>query len=146
MSLLLFALTGEQGPIWSMLKPVQQMKFYQQTGRGDSSIYMGGCEEDNPLQGLCQGNGAVLACWIMVSLLMMLAYCRKEHVSTLISPISRGLIKFMGEICVDNTDLLNMVAGEFNKNWVLQHAQANLNKWAELLNATGSTLNPSKCY
>jgi hypothetical protein len=63
-----------------------------------------------------------------------------------ISPISRGFIKFMGEIYVDDTDLLTMVAGKFDKNLVLQWTKANLNKWAELLNATGSALNPSKCY
>jgi hypothetical protein len=57
MSLLLLALTGEQGPICSMLKPIQQMKFYQRTGCGDSSTYMGGRAEDNPLQGLCRGTG-----------------------------------------------------------------------------------------
>jgi hypothetical protein len=138
MSLLLLALTGEQGPIESMLKPIQQMKFNQRKGRGDSSTYMGGRAEDNPLQGLCQGNGTAPACWIMVSLLMMLAYCREGHVSTLISPISKGLIKFMSEIYVDNADLLTMAAGKFDKNWLLQRAQANLNKWAELLNATAT--------
>ncbi len=41
-SLLLLALTGEQGPIRSMLKPIQQMKFYQHMGCGNSSTYMGG--------------------------------------------------------------------------------------------------------
>jgi hypothetical protein len=74
MSLLLLVLMGEQGPICAMLQPIQQMKFYQWTGRGNSTMYMGGQSDDDPLQGLCQGNGAVPACWIMVSLLMMLAY------------------------------------------------------------------------
>ncbi len=82
----------------------------------------------------------------MVSLLMMLVYHREGQVSTLISPISRGSIEFMGKIYVDNTDLLTMAAGKFEKNWILLCAQANLNKWADLLNATSGTLNPSKCY
>jgi hypothetical protein len=34
MSLLFLALTREQGPILAMLQPIQQMKFYQRTGRG----------------------------------------------------------------------------------------------------------------
>jgi hypothetical protein len=82
----------------------------------------------------------------MVSLLMMLVYRREGQVSKLISPVSQGSFKFMGEIYVDDTEILTMVAGKFDKNWVLQCAQANLNKWAYLLNATGGVLNPFKCY
>jgi hypothetical protein len=74
MSLLLLAPLGEQGPIHAMLQPIQQMKFYQRMGRGNSSTYMGGQSDKDPLQGLCQGNGAAPACWIMVSLLMMSSY------------------------------------------------------------------------
>jgi hypothetical protein len=146
MSLLLLALMGEQGPIRSMLRPIQQMKFYRRTGWGDSSTYMGGHAENNPLQGLCQGNGAAPACWIMVSLLMLLAYRREGHISTLASPFSGQSIGFMGEIYVDNMDLLTVVDGKYEKNQILQHAQANLNKWAQLLNVAGGALNPSKCY
>ncbi len=48
----------------------------------------------------------------MVSLLMMSAYCREGHTSTLTSPVSGQSIEFMGEIYVDNTDLLMVVDGE----------------------------------
>jgi hypothetical protein len=107
---------------------------------------MGGQSEVNPLQGLCQGNRAAPACWIMVSSLMMLVYRKQGHISTLVSPISGTKIEFMGEIYVDNTDLLTILADEYDKNKVLQRAQVNLTKWAHLLNATGGALNPSKCY
>jgi hypothetical protein len=104
-SLLLLALTGEQGPIWSMLRPIQQMKFYQQTGRGDSSTYMGGHAENDP-------PWHKPSCWMMVSLLMMSVYCREGHVSTLTSSITGQTIQFMGEIYVGNTNLLTIVDGE----------------------------------
>jgi hypothetical protein len=107
---------------------------------------MGGQSEVNPLQDLCQGNGVALACWIMVSSLMMLVYRIQGHISTLVSPISSAKIEFMGEIYVDDTNLLTILADEYDKNKVLQQAQVNLTKWAHLLNATGGTLNPSKCY
>jgi hypothetical protein len=107
---------------------------------------MGGQSEVNPLQGLCQGNRAAPACWIMVSSPMMLVYRKQGHISTLVSPISGTKIGFMGEIYVDNTDLLTILADEYDKNKVLQRAQVNLTKWAHLLNATGGALNPSKCY
>ncbi len=62
------------------------------------------------------------------------------------SPVSRTPIEFMGEIFVDDTDLLTMLQDVFSVTEILPIAQANLDKWASLLIATGSALNPSKCY
>ena len=61
MSLLLLAIIGSMGPMVAMLYPIQTMKFFQRTARGDSTKFMGGRGRDNPLQGLCQGNGATPA-------------------------------------------------------------------------------------
>jgi hypothetical protein len=89
---------------------------------------MGGRSKVNPLQGFCQGNEAAPACWIMVSSLMMSVYCKQGHISTLVSPISGAKKEFMGEIYVDNTNLLTILADEYDKNKVLQWAQVNLTK------------------
>ncbi len=70
----LLAMVGTMGPIIAMLHPIQAMKFYQRTARGDSTTFMGGQGKDNPLQGLCQGNGAAPACWLMISSLLMHCY------------------------------------------------------------------------
>jgi hypothetical protein len=56
------------------------------------------------------------------------------------------LIKFLGEIFVDDTDLLTMLQDISNAAEVLPIAQVNLDKWVRLLIATGGALNPSKCY
>ena len=64
----------------------------------------------------------------------------------MISPINRIPIKFLGEIFVDDTDLFTMLPDIFNTAEVLPIAQANLDKWACLLIATGGALNPLKCY
>jgi hypothetical protein len=40
MSLLLLAIGEEEGPISVMLRPIQQMRFFQRTGRGDSDTFM----------------------------------------------------------------------------------------------------------
>jgi hypothetical protein len=74
MSFLLLAMVGTIGPIIAMLHPIQAIKFYQFTARRDSPTFMGGRGKDNPLQGLCQGNGASSACWLMISLLLMHCY------------------------------------------------------------------------
>ncbi len=74
MSLLLLAIVGSMGPVVAMLNPIQTMKFFQSTARGDSTTFMGGRGRDNPLQGLCQGNSAALACWLIISSLLMHGY------------------------------------------------------------------------
>jgi hypothetical protein len=67
MSLCLLAIVGTIGNIVSMLHPIQVMKFFQRTARGDCTTFMGGRGKDNPLQGLCQGNGVASACWLMLT-------------------------------------------------------------------------------
>jgi hypothetical protein len=74
MSLLLLAIVGTIGPVVAMLHPIQSMKFYQRTARGDSKTFMGGRDRDNPLQGLCQGNGAAPACWLIICSVLMHCY------------------------------------------------------------------------
>ncbi len=49
MSLLLRAITENPEAISAMLTPIQCMKLYQRTGRGDSNTCMGGCPKDSPL-------------------------------------------------------------------------------------------------
>jgi hypothetical protein len=41
MSLLLLAFGREDGPISAMLHPIQQMRFFQRMGQGDSDMFMG---------------------------------------------------------------------------------------------------------
>jgi hypothetical protein len=144
MSLLLLAIIGSVGPIVAMLHPIQTMKFFQRTARGDSSMFMGGRGRDNPLQGLCQGNGAAPACWLIISLLLMHGYKRKGFGSRILSPISGAIIDFLGEIYVNNTDLiitrLDLVSSADVQDGLREAAGA----WSEGLNATGVTINPEK--
>ncbi len=74
MSLLLLAIGGSIGPVVAMLHPIQTVKFFQRTARGDSTMFFGCRGRDNPLQGLCQGNGAAPVCWLIISLLLMHGY------------------------------------------------------------------------
>ena len=142
MSLLLLAIEGEEGPTSAMLQPIQQMRFFQCTGNGDSDTCMGGQPSDNPLQGLCQGNGAAPACWLILSSLMMNVYYPGGHMSATVSPISGELVEFMGEIYIDDTDLLTFLLDMYEIRAVLKQAQINLDKWARLLIAMGGSLNP----
>jgi hypothetical protein len=146
MSLLLRAITGNPETISAMLTPIQRMKFYQRTGRGDSNTFMGGHPKDSPLQGLCQGNGCAPVCWLMLSLHLMRCYHKEGHGLVVTSPISGKLIEFMGEIYVDDMDLLTFLLDVPDLETLIELTQRNLDKWAWLLNAVSRALNPDKCY
>ena len=138
------AVVGSVGSIVAMLFPIQTMKFYQQTAQGDSTTFMGGRGKDNPLQGLCQGNGAAPACWLMLSSVLMHCYKRQGFGSRILSPISGVIIDFLGEIYVDDTDLI-VTRPEFRTasetQEVLKEAAG---AWTLGLNVTGGAINPDK--
>jgi hypothetical protein len=113
-SLLLRTIGGGTGTVDAMLVPIQTMKFYQRTNRGDSNTYMGGRTTSNPLQGLCQGNGAAPACWLMKIFTIMACYKKAGFGSLIIAPISEEVIEFMGEIYVDNTNMLVILPDVFD--------------------------------
>jgi hypothetical protein len=77
---------------------------------------------------------------------MIRVYRKGGHISMITSPVSGTPIEFMGKIFVDDTDLLTMLQDTFSVTEILPIAQANLDKWASLLIATGGALNSSKCY
>ncbi len=145
MSFFLLAMVGTMGPIVVMLHPIQAMKFYQCTARGDSNTFMGGQGKDNPLQGLCQGNGAAPACWLMISSLLMHCYQFQGYGSPFISPISGTIINFLGEIYVDNADLIVTRPNLTTAAVVHEELERSASAWAAGLNATGRALNPEKC-
>jgi hypothetical protein len=105
---------------------------------------MGGREKDNPLQGLCQGNSASPTCWLMISFLLMHCYQFQGFGSRLISPISGTIIDFLGEIYVNNTDLIVTRPKLMTEAAVHKELNRSASAWAAGLNATGGTLNPDK--
>jgi len=144
MSLLLLAIIGTIGPVVAMLHPIQSMKFYQRTARGDSRSFMGGRDRDNPLQGLCQGNGAAPACWLIVCSVLMHCYKSRGFGSRIISPISGVVIDFLGEIYVDDTDLIVTHPDLDTNTAVLESLYASAEAWSARLNSTGGAINPEK--
>jgi hypothetical protein len=122
------------------------MKFFQRTAWGDSTTFMGGGGKDNPLQGLCQSNSAALACWLMLSSVLMHCYQRQGFSLHIITPISGAIIDFLGEISVDDTDLIITVP-EFDTALSAQEGLCNAAwAWALGLNTTGGAINPEKSH
>jgi hypothetical protein len=144
MSLLLLAIIGSMGPVVAMLHPIQTMKFFQQTARGDSTTFMGGRGRDNPLQGLFRGNGAAPACWLIISSLLMHGYKKKGFGSRILSPMSGAIIDFLGEIYVDDTDFIITRPDLVSSVNVQDELREAAGAWSAGLNATGSAINPEK--
>ena len=146
MSLVLLSIVGAAGLVTALLRPIQTMKFFQRTAWGDSRTYMGGRTTARPLHGLCQGNGAAPACWLMLSSLLMHAYKRQGFGASITSPISRMLLAFMGEMFMDDTDLIVMRPDLRTGEEVFDELQSSVWNWGINLNATGGGLKGPKCY
>jgi len=80
----------------------------------------------------------------MLSSVLMHCYKRQGFGSRILSPISGSIIDFLGEIYVDDTDLI-VTRPEFT---TAQETQEGLKEaawaWASCLNATGGAINPEK--
>jgi hypothetical protein len=77
---------------------------------------------------------------------IMVCYKKPGYWSSIVSPMSRVSIEFMGKIYVNNSNLLVFIAEKFDCRKHMQVAQKSLDAWAGLLNATEGALNPNKCY
>jgi hypothetical protein len=122
------------------------MKFFQRIAWRDCTMFTGGRGKDNSLQGLCQGNGAALACWLMLSSILMHCNRCQGFGSRIISPISSAMIDFLEEIYADDTDLI-ITQPEFNTALCAQEGLCNAAwAWASSLNATGGAINPEKSW
>jgi hypothetical protein len=62
----------------SILKTIQDMKFFLWTGFGDSKDFAS-AEGSIKTQGMCQGNGAAPVGWTVDSVAMIHAHKRKGH-------------------------------------------------------------------
>ncbi len=88
------------------------MKFYLRTGYGDSTGYPGGSNNlfgvTRKTQGMCQGNGAAPAVWIVTSIPMIAAQQRKDHGAHFVAPISSKEGHLIGGLYVDDMDLFHL--------------------------------------
>jgi hypothetical protein len=133
--------------IKAMLSTIQNMRFFLRTGYGDSKDSSGGNRE-NPIktQGMCQGNTASPAAWTVTSIPMINPHRHKGHGAHFIAPISGRKGQLVGEIFVDDTNLihLNMQLIETTEA-AHRKFQDSVTSWGKLLIATGGALKPIKC-
>jgi hypothetical protein len=71
-----------------MLETIQERKFFLRTAYGDSKVFAG-LSIKIKTQGLGQGNGASLAGWCVISIMILRAHGAKGHGAQFIAPMSQ---------------------------------------------------------
>ena len=145
MALLFLAIGVPTGAIAAMLMSIQLMKFYLRTGWGESTRCIGG----NPLfilMGLCQGNGAAPASWLVLSSMLVRILKQLGYGTKVESPVTHVFLDIMGVLYVDDTDLMIMDQCLSSPCDLWQECQEATTVWGKLLIATGGALKPEKCF
>ena len=128
------------------LKCVQLMQYFLQTGFGLAETSYGGTS-DSICMGLIQGSGAAPGVWTATSTVILGAYKTEGYGASLVSGWSGVNIPIAALLYVDDTDLLHKPQCSTTPlsdfvPWVQQATTF----WAHLLQATGGSLKPTKCY
>jgi hypothetical protein len=106
-SLVFQAFGVPESAIGSMLSAIENMKFFLRTGFGDSTKFAGSGIRIKT-QGLTQGNGASLAGWAVISIVILNAHRKKGHGAKFVCPITKLTSHLSAIIYVDDTNLLHI--------------------------------------
>ena len=145
MAMVFLSLGVDLGAIISMLRSIQLMTFFLRTGWGESHTSVGG-DVMKILHGLCQGNGAAPASWLVLSSVLVRIYRAMGFGATMTSPITRVFLDIAGVLFVDDTDLYIMDACLKSPYDLWHETQSASTSWGKLLLATGGALKPVKCF
>jgi hypothetical protein len=132
--------------IESMLRTIQNMKFFSRTGFGNSTLFTGGGISIKT-QGLCQGNKASPVGLAVISICILQAHGKKGHGAKFLCRVTKLQQHLSAILYVDDTDILyiNLTKDEsIDNNHVA--IQDSMNSWGNLLIATGGVLQPNKCF
>ena len=91
----------------SMLKAIEEMKFFLRTAYGDSKDFAGSTVEVRT-QGLCQGNGAAPAGCTVIMITIVRAHKRKGHGAKIACPILLLKANVAAILFVDDTDIIHL--------------------------------------
>jgi hypothetical protein len=147
MALLIFQAFGVPLTAVEMtLRAIKNMKFFLQTGFGNSTSFAGGGISIKT-QGLTQGNGASPAGWVVISICILGEHGKKGHGAKFYCPINNLQHHISAILYVDNTDLLHIdLTKDESVDEVHNAIQTSVNSWGNLLIATSGVLQPSKCF
>ncbi len=147
-SLVFQALKVPQEATVSLLSTIQDMKFFLQTGYGDSKAYAH-LTKGKKTQGLYQGNGVAPAGWTFTSITKIQAHKRKGHGVFMLCPITKTPLHLVGTLFVDeaNHEHFDMKKVEIVvKVHTALALQESIHNWGRILIATGGALKAAKCF
>jgi len=133
-----------QSILCMVFSTIQMMKFFLHTAHGDSNTFYGGGTLALPFQGVCQGNGAGLAIWLAVSIILMDMGWSNGYTPTFSTLITCLSISLLGLIYIDDCHLFAIDLDGLHPNEVVCQLQTNINLWQDGLMATGDLLSPKK--
>ena len=132
-------------PLLALFGATQNITCYVRTGNGESLGSYGGAREIL-FQGTCQGNGASPACWLLVSMIMVLLMHKQGHAMSLKYPLTEEHLDCMGFLFVDDTDLIIIGKENETRDQVCNRQQQSVLSWEKSLTFTGGALKAPKCY
>jgi hypothetical protein len=122
------------------------MKFFQQTGFGESKTFFGGNNYIPYMMGLGQGNRAAPPSWTQLSAIMVTVFKQLNLGAKIKDPILDTLIHLMGALFVNNTDMYTWREEILDPGEIWVQTQIEIEHWSCLLNATGGALEPEKSW
>jgi hypothetical protein len=145
-SIALQAVSVPMNMVQCYLTSVQRMQYFLQTGFGLSTYSYGGTP-DSISMGLTQGSGASPGAWSAISTVIVGAYKQQGYGAQLYSGWSGEDVYLAALLYVDDTDLLHSPpTANLPTVALVQWVQNAITCWANLLQATGGSLKPQKCY
>ena len=128
-----------------MLRSIQLIQFFLRTGWGESDSFIGG-DLLKILHGMCQGNGAAPATWLVLSTVLIRIYKRQGHGVKLSTLITKCILNVMGVCYVDDIDLFILNACMNTEHQLFSEAQSSLDTLGLTLIGTGGIIKPEKCF
>ena len=131
----------------TMLCAIQMMRFHLRTGFGDSKGTYGSKNRWRPFQGLCQGNGAAPALWLLISSFLLRYLADEGHSMQIASAITCTMLCYVALMFVDDGDFPTIATSATESiASVAQRHQSTVTCWAGGLRVTGGALKPEKCF
>ena len=129
-----------------LLISLEVMQFCLKTGFGESDSFFGRTLDDR-LGGYGQGNGASPAAFTILSTRIINAYTRMGNGTKLTSSYTARMFLLAAALYVDDTDLLHWAdSSETEDEELIEMVQGATDDFANLAQASGGALNPSKCF
>jgi len=122
----------------------QQQRYHVKHAYGLSTKYNQHSDQ-HPWYGAGQGTGDAATRWVAQSHSLITAYHSEAHLWQLRNPTNHATIPMGIDAFMDDTNQLLGNDQDNNISPLLPAAQANIDLWQGLIQASGGMLNPSKC-